>query len=211
MSLEGCAPFLLLLSPFSARLVLSCQQEGAARSHKAGGCSIFNPPHSELHWGATVSLEASRLLPSRLVGFPLPPPTFNHLFTAVTQRKASPGGNTPNRLELGLFGEFLGRGANQQGGEVGSLAGEDALQLRFFCRTRIFEERQQRRKPLGCPIVNRRNPPHPLPIFALTLTDQHSFLDSLRIPFACWGGVLVSRPTQYFFHHCMSCTAETHC
>ena len=142
----------------------------------------------ELHWGATVSLEASRLLPSRLVGFPLPPPTFNHLFTAVTQRKASPGGNTPNRLELGLFGEFLGRGANQQGGEVGSLAGEDALQLRFFCQTRIFEERQQRRKPLGCPIVNRRNPPHPLPIFALTLTDQHSFLNSLRIPFACWWG-----------------------
>ena len=126
-------PLLLLLpfsslSSFSARLVLSCQQEGAARSHKAGGCSIFSPPHPHLHWGATVSLEASRLLPSRLVGFPLPPPTFNHLFTAVTQRKASPGGNTP--IQLGLFGVWC-RSAGE--GERWPVWQEEMQRLQLRC------------------------------------------------------------------------------
>ena len=123
---------LLLLCPIGSLLSAGrgCQVP------QSRGCSIFNPPHSELHWGATVSLEASRLLPSRLGGFLLPPPpTFNHLFTGVTQRKASPGGNTPNQLELGLFG---GGVANQQGG-LGSLAGGgDAVLVGIFCQTLDF-------------------------------------------------------------------------
>ena len=120
-------PPLLLLCPIGSLLSAGrgCQVP------QSRGCSIFTPPHSELHWDATVSLEASRLLPSRLVGFLLPPPpTFNHLFTAVTQRKASPGGNPPNQHELGLFGAFLGWGANQQGGETWAVWQEEILTRR---------------------------------------------------------------------------------
>ena len=108
----------------------------------------LQPPHSELHWGATVSLEASRLLPSRLGGFLLPPPpTFNHLFTGVTQRKASPGGNTPNRLELGLFGGFLGVGCKSAGGLGHFDRRRCSAAWNFFVKPWIFErERQEERR-----------------------------------------------------------------
>ena len=127
VSLEGCAPFLLLLSfaPVQLDWFSLVRRKGLPGGTKQR-CAA---PSSD--WGATVSLEASRLLPSRLVGFLYLPPTFNHLFTAVTQRKVSPLEETQQtNLNLELFWGLFGVLQISRGG-VGSLAGGDALPEMF--------------------------------------------------------------------------------
>ena len=159
MSLEGCAPFLLLLSSAPVQLdwFSLVRRKGLPGGTKQG-CAA---PSSD--WGATVSLEASRLLPSRLVGFLLLPPTFNHLFTAVTQRKASPLEEThQTNLNLRLFGDFLG--CCKSAGGAWAVWQEEMHCLKCFRQNGIFwRQRQQEKRVsrrLACPIVNHRNPPH---------------------------------------------------
>ena len=148
MSLEGCAPFLLLLSSAPVQLdwFSLVRRKGLPGGTKQG-CAA---PSSD--WGATVSLEASRLLPSRLVGFLLLPPTFNHLFTAVTQRKASPLEETHQTiLNLGLFGTFWGV-ANQQGGR-GQFGRRRCTASNVFVKTAFFGARGRRKGfPAGSPV-----------------------------------------------------------
>ena len=75
----------------------------------------------ELHWGATVSLEASRL-----VGFLLLPPTFNHLFTGPRDPEKSVAWRKHTKPTWTFWGlvQISRRGEGE--GEVASLAGGDA-------------------------------------------------------------------------------------
>ena len=123
VSLEGCAylPPSSLLCPIGSLLSAGrgCQVP------QSRGCSIFNPSSSigarQFRWRPHVSSASfcCRLLLT------------TYLQGTVTQRKASPGGNTPN--QLGLFGVWCRSAGEERERGRWPVWQEEMQQLQLRC------------------------------------------------------------------------------